>query len=140
VASANVDLVRSIYAAWERGDYSSAEWADPEIEFVIADGPTPGSWTGPARMAEGAREFLSTWKDFRFESEEYRELDNERVLALVRISGRGKTSGLELGQMKATPVQLFHIRGGKVTTLVTYFDRDRAFADLDLSSEVGRRS
>jgi hypothetical protein len=33
--SANVDLVRSIMANWERGDYSSAEWAHPEIECLF---------------------------------------------------------------------------------------------------------
>jgi hypothetical protein len=42
VASANIDFVRSIHAAWDRGDYSSVEWAHPEIEFVIADGTQPG--------------------------------------------------------------------------------------------------
>ena len=99
MASANLDLVRSIFAAWERGDFSSAEWAHPEIEFVIADGPVPGSWTGLAGMAEGWRGFLSAWEEFRVEAEEYRELDDERVLVLAHFSARGKTSGLEVGQI-----------------------------------------
>ena len=30
--SANVDLVRSIFADWERGEYRSIGWAHPEIE------------------------------------------------------------------------------------------------------------
>jgi hypothetical protein len=76
----NVELVRSIYAAWERGDFGSTEWAHPQIEYVIADGPAPGSWTGLAGMVEGFREFLGAWKEFRVEAQEYRELDSERVL------------------------------------------------------------
>jgi len=136
MASANLDLVRSIFAAWERGDFSSAEWAHPEIEYVVADGPEPGSWRGLAGMAEGWRSYLNTWDEYRGEADEYRELDGERILVLTHRSGRGKTSGLELGQMQAKGAGLFHIRGGKVTRLVVYFDAERAFADLGLASET----
>jgi hypothetical protein len=65
-------------------------------------------------------------------AEEYRELDGERVLVLIRFGGRGKTSGVEVGQMQSKGANLFHIRDGKVTRLVIY-DRERAFADLGLS-------
>ena len=44
----NVEIVRSVFGAWERGDYRSAEWAHPEITFVVADGPNPGTWIGVA--------------------------------------------------------------------------------------------
>jgi ketosteroid isomerase-like protein len=130
MASANLDLVRSIYAAWERGDFSSIEWAHPEIEWVFADGPDPGSRKGVAAMMEGYRGWLSAWEEFRVEPEGYRELDDERVLVLTRWGGRGKTSGLELGQMRTKGAHLFHVRGERVTRFVVYFDRDRALADL----------
>jgi ketosteroid isomerase-like protein len=136
MASGNLEFVRSIYAAWERDNYSSTEWAHPDIEFVLADGPDPGSWRGRARMAEGWRAFLSNWGDYRFEVEEYRELDEERILVLLRVSGRGRTSRLELGQVGANGANLLQVRGGKVTRLALYFDRDRALADLGLSPEA----
>jgi ketosteroid isomerase-like protein len=139
MALANLDLVQSIYADWERGDYSSiAEWAHPDIEFVVADGPEPGSWMGLTGMTEAGRDFLSAWEEYRTEVDEYRELDDERVLVLLRRRGRGKTSGLELGQMTAKGAGIFHVRAGKVTRLVNYFDRERALAELGLPSEVDR--
>ena len=66
--SQNVDLVRSIYANWERGDYSSAKWAHPDAGFVSADGPSPGAWSGLAGMADGFRDFLSAWDEYRVEA------------------------------------------------------------------------
>jgi hypothetical protein len=104
----------------------------PEIEFVITDGPAPGTWTGLSGLAEGHRAWLSTWEGFRSEAEEYRELDDGRVLVLSRYGGRGKTSGLELAQMGAKSGGVAEIRDDKVTRLVWYTDRNRLLADLGL--------
>jgi ketosteroid isomerase-like protein len=130
--SENLDLVRSIYADWERGDFGSAEWAHPETEYVWLDGPEPGSAEGRAAMAAAFRPFLDAWEGYRVEAEEYRELDDERVLVLVQAAGRGRTSGLALGGAAAQAATVFRIRDGRVTKLVAYFDRDRALADLGL--------
>ena len=129
----NVEVLRSIHAAWARGDYSSVKWAHPEIEYVVADGPTPGRWTGLAGLEEGWRSWLSAWDELRAEAEEYRVLDAERVLVLVKLSGRGKASGLEVGQIQAKGANLFHVRGGKVTRIVVYFDRSAALEAVGLS-------
>jgi ketosteroid isomerase-like protein len=130
VPSANLDLVRSIYEAWERGDWSSADWADPEIELVIADGPDPSSWAGLPAARKGWRGFLSAWEGYRGEAHEYREIDRERVYVLLRVRGRGKTSGLDA---EHTAANLFTVRSGKVTRLVVYWDSDNAQAELDSS-------
>jgi hypothetical protein len=88
----------------------------------------PRRW--PPRLAERL-------EGFRGEAQEYRELDDERVLVLSRYSGRGKTSGLELGQMGAKGTGVAQIRDGKVTRLVWYTNRGRACADPGLTAEGG---
>jgi ketosteroid isomerase-like protein len=117
--SSDLDLVRSIYAASEHGDFSSSRWAHPEIEWVSPGGPEPSSRKGLAGMTEGWRDWLTAWEDFRLEAEEYREIDSERVLVLTRFSARGKASGMELGQMQSKAAALFHVRDGKVVKLIT---------------------
>jgi ketosteroid isomerase-like protein len=128
----NLDLVRAIYAAWERGDYSSAEWAHADIEYVLVDGPDPGSVTGVAAMTAVVREALNAWHNYTVEADQFRELDEERVLVLDRRIGRGKASGLDLAQRRA---HLFCVRDAKVTKLVNYREVDRALADLGLAPE-----
>jgi ketosteroid isomerase-like protein len=84
-------------------------------------------------MAGAFRDWLSAWEDWNAVAEEYRELDDERVLVIATSGGRGKSSGLGVRQV-AHVANLFQIRGGKVTRLVTYWNRDRALADLGLEA------
>jgi ketosteroid isomerase-like protein len=127
--SENLDLVRSIYADWERGDFSSAAWADPEIEFTVADGPQPSSSVGWAGMAESFRTFLGAWSDFAITVDGYRELDGERVLVLITVRGHGRRSGAEVEESRAN---LLHVANGRVTRLVSYWSRDVALAEAGL--------
>ena len=111
--SANLDPVRSIYADWERGDFSSTEWADPEIEWASVGSPYGESATGLAERAEGFRRFLGTWDRYSIEADEYCELDSQRVLVLVHDGGRGRASGLDLGSIKGERAMLFHVGHGR---------------------------
>src|SRR5664280_174252 len=98
MSSANVDLVRSIYERWERGEFGDVLWADAAIEFVRVDEGRP-SGTGLAGMAESWRDWLGAWEDFRAGAEEYRDL-GDSVLVLNFFSGVGKRSGLEVGKVQ----------------------------------------
>jgi ketosteroid isomerase-like protein len=131
--SENLDLVRSIFADWERGDFSRADWAHADIEFTIADGPDPSVSRGLAAMAQAHRARLSAFSDFRVEADEYRAIDDDRVLVLNRAAdGRGRASGHHLPTIAVPGADLFHLEGGKVTRLIVYFEREHVFADLGL--------
>jgi ketosteroid isomerase-like protein len=126
----NVELVRSIYAGWGSGDFSSAVWADPEIEFAFVDGPEPGSWSGRSAMAQRYGEWLSGWKDFRAELEELIVVDSTRILAFVHNSARGRVSDVKMDERSVA--NLFEINSGRVTRVALYWDRNRALQDAGL--------
>jgi ketosteroid isomerase-like protein len=130
--SENLELVRSIYADWQRGDFGRPDWVDPEIEYVWIGGPAPGAWTGVTEMIDSFRYWLGAWQKWRVHGDELRELDGDRVLAFVHASGRGKTSGIDLSSESMSFVQVFHISDHKVTRLLNYFDRAGALADLGI--------
>ena len=125
-----MELLHSIFADWERGQFVRTEWAHPEIEYVEVGGPQPGEWGGVSQMEAAWAAFLRAWDEFRIEAEHYQALDDDRVLVLVRPSGRGRSSGLDIQEMHAQGAVLFTVRDGVVTRFAIYWDRDRAYADL----------
>jgi hypothetical protein len=74
------------------------------------------------------KDYLRTWEEARFLVDEYRELNEERMLVGAHYTGLGRTSGVELEQVRNKVAALFHLDGRKVTKLVMYCDGDRALA------------
>ena len=124
----NVEIVRSIYRAVERGDYSSSEWADPDIEFVAPHEERP--LRGVEAMQRSWRDFLSAWKDFNAEPEEIIDA-GEQVLVLEKVGGRGRGSGVPAEGLRGA--SLFTFRDGRVVRLAQYTDRAEALEAVGLS-------
>ena len=130
----NVAAARAIYAAWERGDYSSADWADPDIVYVQPDAPEAFEVRGVEAMGAAWSEWLDQWDEFRSEADEYIDA-GDTVLILTRFAGRGKQSGVAVDGLPGAALMTF--RDGRVTRLVAYENRDHAFEDAGLPPRRG---
>jgi hypothetical protein len=130
----NLEIAQSIIAHWARGHWTAATWADPDVEFVIADGPDPRSFAGVQAMVDAWREFLTAWEDYATAPEEFREISEERVLVLLLPSGRGKASGIDLAAGAMRTATVLDFRDGVVTRLAIYFDRRNALRDVGLEA------
>jgi ketosteroid isomerase-like protein len=124
----NVELVRSILADWARGDYSSVDWADPDIVFRGGDGREA---RGLGELGRLWGEFLAAWDHFATTPERFIGVGGDRVLVLVRFDGRGRASGTPTTAF--TGGQLFRLRGGKVVRLDLFSSTQDALEAAGLS-------
>jgi uncharacterized protein len=98
----NVEIVRGVYEAWQRGDFEAA--LDPFHEGVEWFGPPDISRAGGGgfvRGHDGVRRSLGRWMgtcvDYRFELRELVDFGDE-VLAGGWQYGRGRGSGVEVSE------------------------------------------
>ena len=131
----NVELIRQLYRRWEQGDFATAEFFDPEIEFVrVGSGgaAAAGAWKGIDEMWKASVEWLEAWEDMRIEPKRYVDL-GERVLAIVRQTSRGRRSGVKLDQENG---QLFTIHEQKIVRWVAYWEASEALNAAGLAGEA----
>jgi ketosteroid isomerase-like protein len=93
----NVEVVRSMLDAWNRGDYSTAlETVDPNIQLEAALGGTlDGTYQGHAGLRKWLTDFWGSFDDYRTEIEEYIPAGDHVVWAAHHF-GRGRGSGIEV--------------------------------------------
>ncbi|HEV7461734.1 MAG TPA: nuclear transport factor 2 family protein, partial [Solirubrobacteraceae bacterium] len=125
---ANVELARAAFDAFERRDMD-AVWAIASDDVEVGGAPELPN-AGPYRGQEGfvtwIAQWLEAWGEFRIEVIDIRAVDDQHVLVDVDQHGRGAGSGLEVTQRGLA--YLVTVRGGVVTRLFLYPDRQAALA------------
>jgi uncharacterized protein len=97
VAEANVEALQRGYEALNRGDLSVVlELLHPDLEWhEPGDSPEAGSHRGRDGFERFFRGWIDSFDQFRVQPEQVVERGNELV-AVVRQSGRGRASGVEI--------------------------------------------
>jgi ketosteroid isomerase-like protein len=129
----NVKTARDALAAFNRGDLDAfLEYLTDDIDYRAAEGALDDR--GPIHGKDALRAFMQDWldlfDDFRAEPVEVIEAGEDKVIAVVRISGRAKLSGVETD---LTYAELSTFRDGRVARGRQYWTRDEALEAAGLS-------
>jgi ketosteroid isomerase-like protein len=117
----NARILREMYG--RRTVAEAAELMHPAAEMHQPSAlPDTDEYYGREELVRGTGLALEAWSDFHFTPEEVVDL-GERAFMRVRLSGRGKTSGLEIRQ---TAFHLWTFRDGMPWRCEVFFDEDAA--------------
>jgi ketosteroid isomerase-like protein len=124
----DLERLQALYRDWARGDFSRGDIFDRAIKSENVGMGDPIRVGNYEEFIGAMREWLSAWeRPLTIEAEEFIQ-SGDRILVLVRWSGRGKGSGVEI---EASGAHLWTFRDGLAVRLETYRDGDEARAELE---------
>jgi ketosteroid isomerase-like protein len=125
------DNPRSVAAAMSTDDLTPAQrevlrFTDVEVEWRNAFGLI---FKGQLDFAKGVDQLLEATNDFWIEVQEVTDLEDERVLAVVKSAMKGKDSEIEVSQ---TVFSLMTLREGLIVRAEEYLHREEALEAVGL--------
>jgi uncharacterized protein len=135
VSDENVQIVRRVYDALaDPGEDITALW-DPDAEFDVSRdiwGAVVGG--GHYRGVEGVRAWMldlyAAWEQLDIEVEELIDA-GDKVVAVIRVTGRGRVSGIEI---EYSPAGMWTIRDGRIVRVVWFAASDDALEAAGVAS------
>ena len=125
-AEAKVELIRSLYEAWHRGEYGGELFAE-DVEWST---PHPGGTVaGRDQLHAWLRSYMGAWEEYFNELEDVRVLDDGRLLVYLTEHARGRSSGVEMTWSVAAIVE---IEDGLIRRY-TGMERDDALREAGLA-------
>jgi len=131
VSQENVEVVRRNLEAFQHGrfDSSVALWdAEGEWTPAMAGAVDDRVYRGHAALRRYFEELFANFSEVRLHDVAFRDLGN-RVLALYRLSVRGRDSGVAIEQQGGT---VYELRGGKILHGRSYLSHGEALKAVGL--------
>jgi ketosteroid isomerase-like protein len=131
VASENISLLREGFAALSSGDEERVlAFAHPDFETIVPPefSAEPDTYRGHEGIRRYFKLFDDDMEDVRFEAERMWEA-GDSVVALVRLTARGRQTGIPVEQRSA---QVWTIRDGHALRAQTFPELAEAFAAAGL--------
>ena len=131
----NVEIVRSAWDAFERGDLPQATATfDPQVEFDVSRdiwGALVGGgvYRGIEGVADWLRDLYGAWGQFEMTAEDVFGLADGRVITVLLARGRGRTSGIEV---EHRPAGVATLREGRIVRIEWFPSREEALASAEL--------
>lgn len=130
----NTEIVRvALKAFGENGLDAAAEFWHPDINWRAVEGSVDdaGEIQGIEAMRRYAHEWLDTFDDVRFFPEELLDLGDDRVVAVQRLSGRARLSGVTT-ELRYTVG--YTVRDGKIVRGREYNEKAEALRAVGLEA------
>ena len=129
----NVEIVRAFLAAFsDRGLDALAEFVDPDvINWRAVEGAVDdaGEMQGLDAVRAYVADWLDTFENLAVEPDELIDAGSDHVLAVLRLRGRAKASGIETELQYAV---VYTLRDGKMVRGREYESRDGALEAVGL--------
>ena len=119
----NIDAVRRVYDALNRGDWDSVfREADADFEVTTQRGPNSGTHSRRAAVQGFGEDYLSAFDDMAFEPEEFVEAGDQVVVFLTR---RARAKGGD-AEMVVRNAHVWKVRAGVIHSMTSFPDPEEA--------------
>ena len=130
----NVEVVAEyVQRSADGGVDAMAEFWDPDISHRAAEGAIDdvGEMHGPEAVRRYAQDWFDMFDDLSTVAEEIVDAGDDRVVAVLRMTGRAKVSGIET-ELRFSVV--YNLRDGKIVQGASTWTRSRPSKPRDCGS------
>ncbi len=127
----NVEVVRTTWVAYARGDYEAAleAYAESTVWDDTRYRPDGAVHRGHGALVDVARTWRGTWERYEIEAEDVLDAGGDTVAVVLREGGEGKGGGVALTNRWGVVVT---VRDGKIVHTMVYRTPEEALEAVGL--------